>query len=142
MNIMIYIIIFVLFAVLLIWTWKSENDFENKSSKIIFLIIGIIILSFITLIIFNISKIGIQYPNNDILREVRKMALLIFIPVNGYLSLPHFASIKSEISEGIDDKKTKRKILILFAVLVIWAILEIKYLKEFQNGIIQILSSK
>ena len=138
---MIYIIIVVLFAVLLFWTWNNEKSFEKRSSKIIFMIVGLVALSVVTLIIFNISKSGIEYPNIDILKEVRKIALLIFTPVNGYLSLPHIANIKYEIDEGKDDKKTKTKIIILGVIIIIATILEIIYLKDFQNGIINILNS-
>ena len=138
---MIYIIIVVLFTVLLFWTWNNEKNFEKSSDKIIFMIIGLGILSIVTLIIFNISKSGIEYPNIDILKEVRKIALLIFIPINGYLSLPHIAGIKFEIDDGENDKKIKRKIIILSIVIIIAIIFEIIYLKDFQNGIINILNA-
>ena len=142
MNVMIYIIIAVLFAVLLFWTWNNEKNFEKGSSKAIFMIIGLIALGIVTLIIFNISKSGIEYPNVNILKEVRKIALLIFIPINGYLSLPHIANLKYEIDEGTDEQKTKRKIIILGVVIIIAVILEIIYLKDFQKGIIDILKLK
>ena len=142
MNIIIYIITAVLFAVLLFWTWNNEKNFETSSEKIIFMIIGLIALGIITFIIFNISKSGIEYPNNEILNEVRKIALLIFIPINGYLSLPHIANLKYEIDEGIDDEKTKRKIIILGIVIIVAIIIEIAYLKDFQNGIINMLNAQ
>ena len=139
MNIVIYIIIVVLFAVLLFWTWNNEKNFETNNEKIIFMIIG---LGIITLIIFNISKSGIEYPNKEILNEVRKIALLIFMPINGYLSLPHIANLKYEIDEGTDDEKTKRKIIILGIVIIVAIIIEIVYLKDFQNGIINMLNAQ
>ena len=131
-----------LFAVLLFWTWNNEKNFKENSDKIIFMIIGLIVLGIITLILFNISKSGIEYPNKEILNEVRKIALLIFIPINGYLSLPHIATLKYEIDEGTDDEKTKRKIIILGIVIIVAIIIEIVYLKDFQNGIINMLNAQ
>ena len=140
--ILIYLLIIVLFAVLLFWTWNNTKSFEQITQRISFIIIGLIILAIITLILFNISKAGINYPNTDIIGEIRKIALLIFIPINGYLSLPHIASIKTEIDEKEDEKNVKRRIIILLIVFIIAIIIETKYLKGFQNGIIQIIMNK
>ena len=72
MNIVIYMIIILLFAVLLFWTWNNTKDFERTEQRILFIVIGIVILSILTLILFNISKIGVNYPNNNIMKEIRK----------------------------------------------------------------------
>lgn len=142
MNILIYLIIIVLFGVLLFWTWNNTKDFGEDTKRIKFIVIGFIILSIITLILFNISKIGVNYESKDIMKEIRKISLLLFIPINGFLSLPHIASIKSEINLGSNDDKNKRKIIILGIIIIISTIVEITYLKDFQNGIIQIINSK
>jgi len=143
MKIVIYLIIIVLFAVLLFWTWNNSKDFKETNSKIKFIIIGMIILSILTLLLFNISKIGINYPNKEIMKEIRNISLLLFIPINGFFTLPHLASISSEINLGTkEDEKIKRKIIILGVVFLIVTVIEIIYLKDFQNGIIQILNSK
>lgn len=143
MNIAIYMIIIILFAVLLFWTWNNCKDFEDTTQKIKFIIIGLIILSIVTLILFNVSKIGVNYQNKDIMKAVRKISLLLFIPINGFLSLPHIASLKTEINFGTnDDEKTKRKIIILGIIFILAIIIEIIYLKEFQNGIIQMINSR
>lgn len=143
MKIVIYLIIIVLFTVLLFWTWNNSKDFKETNSKIKFIIIGIIILSILTLLLFNISKIGINYPNKEIMKEIRNISLLLFVPINGFFTLPHLASISSEINLGTkDEEKIKRKIIILGVVFLIGTVIEIIYLKDFQNGIIQILNSK
>lgn len=143
MKIVIYMIIIFLFAILLFWTWNNSKDFKETLSKIKFIIIGLILLSIITLIVFNISKIGVNYPNQEIMKEVRKISLLLFVPINGFLSLPHIASIKSEIQLGTNNnEKTKRKIIILGIIFILAIIIETIYLKDFQNGIIQIVNAK
>lgn len=143
MKIAIYMIIILLFGVLLFWIWNNSKDFKQTQAKIKFIIIGIIILSIITLIIFNISKIGVIYPNKNIMKEIRKISLLLFIPINGFFTLPHIASIKSQIELGTNDnEKIRKKIIILGIIFIILTIIEIIYLKDFQNGIIQMLNSK
>ena len=141
MKIAIYFIIVILFVVLLFWTWNNSREFQENTDKIKFILIGLMVLSLITWIIFNLSKIGIQYPNEDIMKELRKISVLLFIPINGFLSLPHMASIKSELNQVTrDDEKIKRKIIILGIVLILAIIIEILYLNDFQNGIIEMLN--
>ena len=97
----------------------------------------------VTFILFNLSKIGIDYPNEDIMKEIRKIALLLFIPINGFLTLPHIASIKTEIQLGAkEEEKIKRKIILIAIVWILAIIIETIYLKDFQKGIIQIINTK
>ena len=143
MNILIYLIIALLFVVLIFWTWNNTKDFDDTKKRITFIIFGIIILGVVTLIFFNISKIGIGYPKKEMVNQVRKLTMLIFIPVNGFLSLPHIATIKEQIGQkSLEEEKIKRKIIILGIVFIITAIIEINYMKDFQNGIIQMLNNR
>ena len=142
MIIIIYIAIILLFTLLLFWTWNNVKDFENIVQKISFIVIGLIAITIITLIIFTISKTGVQYPNEEMVGQIRKMALLVFVPINGLISLPHIARIYINIQDGTEEEKTKRKMIILGIVIIVAIIVETVYLKSFQNGIIQILNSK
>ena len=143
MLIAIYLVILILFGVLIFWVWNSTKDFEDNTKKISFITIGIIILGIITFIIFNISKIGIIYPNQVILREVRKVVVFLFIPINGFISLPHIAKIKNDIIIGENDElKNKRRIIILLIIIIVAFVFEIFYFKNFQDGIIQMLNSR
>ena len=138
---LIYLIIIILFIVLLSWTWNNVKN-DTTAQKIFYIIVGLMIIALETLIIFNISKESVDYPNIEIMKQVRKIALLIFIPINGFLTLPHFASIFKEVGTGTNDEKTKKKIVILGIIIIISIIIEITYLKNFQNGIIKIINSK
>ena len=134
----IYFIIIILFLVLFLWIWNNTKDFEDNLKKIKFMVIGIIALVIITFIIFNISKIGITYPNKEVLKQVRRISVLLCVPINGYLSLPHIAKILSDIkNNSVDDEKSKRRIIILTVITIIAIIFEIFYLKDFQKGIIE-----
>lgn len=97
MLIGIYFIIILLFMVLVFWTWNNTKKFESLKEKIAFIVIGVAILMLITLIVFNLSKIGIKYPNKEILKQVRKIIIFIFVSINGFLSLPHIASLITDI---------------------------------------------
>ena len=91
----------------------------------------------------QISKIGIKYPKPEMVKEVRKMTTLLLTPINGFLSLPHIAIIKTQIKQKIEEnEKIKRKIIILAIILAISTLIEIIYMKDFQKGIIQMLNSK
>lgn len=56
MNLLIIIIVTVLYAVIIGWTWSSLGDIERKK-KILITGIGILLVYLITLLLFNISKI-------------------------------------------------------------------------------------
>ena len=143
MNILIYLIIILLFFVLILWTWNSTREYENISKRIIYIFVGIIAILFITYIFFNISKVGITYPKQEMVKQVRKIAILIFTPINGFLSLPHIALIKTKIeSKSEEEEKIKKRIIILAIIFIVSTIIEINYMKGFQNGIIQMLNKK
>ena len=58
MNILIYFIIAVLFVVLIFWTWNNTKDFEETQNRVIFIVVGIILIAIVTLIYFAISNIS------------------------------------------------------------------------------------
>ena len=141
MNILIYFIIAVLYGVLILWVWNNTKDFEDKTERIMFITGGIIVLGIITFILFSISKIGIKYPNKEVLSQVRKMSVLLFIPLNGFVSLPHIAKIKTDIKNGNEnDEKNKKRIIILAIIIITVSIIQIFYLKDFQKGIIAMIN--
>lgn len=143
MNILIYIIIALLFVVLIFWTWNNTKEYEEITKRITYIVIGILAMLLITLIDFTISKIGITYPKAEMVKQVRKMSVLLFTPINGFFSLPHIATIKTQIElKKVENDKIKKKIIILGIIFIIATIVEINFIKEFQNGIIQILNNK
>ena len=134
MQFTIYFIIAVLYMVLIAWTWNNVKDFTDNMQKIKYLVIGTIALFIVTYIIFNISKIGINYPNKDIAKIVRRISMFLFVPINGYISLPHIAKIKTDIKdENLDDEKIKKRIIALGIIIVISIIIEMFFLKDFQK---------
>lgn len=140
---LINFIIFVLFVIYIIFVWNSTKEFENILIRISFILVGTIFITILTLILFLISKIGIEYPKKEMIGEVRKIILLVFIPINGFITLTQSASIFVQAKSGMvskDDleKKIKRLVIIFIALIIFEAI----YFKNIQNGMIKIILNK
>lgn len=138
MIFIITLITIILFAVLIGYTWHGLDTLE-KHIKVIYILVGLIIVSVITLIVFNISSIGIQYEEIGIKNDIRTMLMLVFTPVNGLFTMPSFAKIFVRINENDINKNEFllriRKILVIFIFLLI---IEYSYIKNTQLGIIEI----
>lgn len=143
MSTLIYGIIIILFAVYLFWTWNNTKCFEGNFTRISYIVVGTIFITLATYIIFLISKSGIDYPNKDMIGKIRNIILLVFVPINGFLTLPQIANTIRKIKdEEITAKKLKRNITIFVICLIIIVILECNYFGNIQNRIIQLVRLK
>ncbi len=132
-------VIILLILVLLGWTWVSLGNIK-KQKKILYIICGISITWIITFVIYNISKIGITYENPEIMKIIRRVFVLIFTIINGYILLPYNFKILYQIkNEEIGKHKVKRKIIVMLIIFIIIAIFESQYLATTQMGTLQIL---
>lgn len=135
-------IIFVLFVVYVVFVWNSTKEFENIIIRVSYILIGTIFITILTLILFLISKIGIQYPKKEMIGEVRRIILLAFIPINGFITLTQASSIFVQAKSGMvskeDMEKKIKRFVIIFIVLII---VEIIYFKNIQNGMIKFIES-
>ena len=139
----IYFIIFILFVFYILWTWKSTVEMEKPIIRISYIAIGTIFISFLTLILFLISKIGINYPKQEMIGQVEKIVLLIFIPINGFIVLTQVSSIIASIKSGMISKEERRKrVKILTIIFIILIILECIYFKNIQLGLINFINAK
>ena len=138
----IIIAIIIVFAVVIIWTWSNLRD-TSKYKKIIFIVIGLIASYIITLMIFNISKNGVQYQNHESEIAVQNMLVAIFTLMNALIILPYCAKIYKEQKEKeIKTYQFQRKMLLIVVTFIICAILECGYLKDTQKGILKIYESR
>ena len=78
-------IIFVLFVIYIVFVWNSTKEFENTIIRISYMLVGTLFITILTLILFLISKMGVEYPKQEMIGEVRKIVLLVFIPINGFI---------------------------------------------------------
>ena len=82
-----YFIIFILFVFFVVFAWNSTKDFETPVMRLSYIGVGTLFITVLTLIIFQFSRIGINYPKEEMIGEVRKIILLVFIPINGLIIL-------------------------------------------------------
>ena len=137
----IYLVVIGILIVLFFWTKNNIKSIGDTNLAIKMVIIATIGVLITTLIIFGISKIGINYPNIKIYKEVRKVVLMLFIPINTLISLPTIIKIIGDIeNKEIDNEKIKKRIIIFGGVILFAIINEIIYIKDFQNGIIELLN--
>ena len=136
-------VIFILFVIYIVWTWKTTKEFEGYVTRISYIIIGTVFIGTLTLIFFLFSQIGVNYPKEEMIGEVRNKITLLFTPVNGFIILPQIASLIGQIKNGNISKEEKqksiRRILIIGIILII---VECIYFKNIQNGIIDLINIK
>ena len=138
----IYFIIFILFAIYIICVWNSTKEFETIISRISYMAIGTLFISLFTLILFNISKIGIEYPKEEMIGQIRKIVLLVFIPINGFSTLTQLASIFAKVKNDMISKEELSKKIKIFAIIfIVLIIIECIYLKRFQVDIINFINN-
>ena len=139
--IFIIITIIIVYFTLIGWTWQSLGNVE-KNKKIAYIIIGIIILYIFTLIIFQTTKNGINYQNKQIQNSIQNILVIIFTGINGIIVMPQIAKILDKINEDeIQQNELKKRIIILLIIFVICIIFECGYMKDTQEGIIEIYNS-
>ena len=140
---LINFIIVVLFIIYIVCAWNSTKEFENTLMRISFILVGTLFITLLTLILFWISKIGVQYPKKEMIGEVRRIILLSFIPINGFVTLTQSASIFAQAKSGMvskeDMQKKIKRLVIIFIILIVF---EAIYFKNIQNGMIRIIQNK
>lgn len=137
---MIFIIITVIsiYFILLSWTWQSLG-FIDKSKKVAFIFIGILIMYGITWIVFQIAKGEIDYQSKEIQNNIQNILIAIFTGINGIIVMPQIGKILDKIKENeIEKEKIIKKIVILVVVFMACLIFENTYMRDTQEGILEI----
>lgn len=138
MQYLIMIIVLALFIVLIRFTWLKLNEYD-QTQKTLLCTIGIIVSLIITSILFSISQKGIEYSNIEAMKRVRMILIAVFTPINGITFMPFFADILTKIKNSeIDQQEETKRIIKLVIILLVIFIIETKYLKSIQLGIIDV----
>ena len=136
----IILIVVILFLVLLRWMWHSLGTIE-KSTKCVCIVGGLVIVYIITFIIYNISKIGITYENEEAMKLVQTVFVSLFTIINGYIILPYvFKKLDQINNEEIEKETLKKSIIILLVIILILGIFEKSYFGSIQQGILNIMN--
>ena len=138
-----YLIIAILFIIYIIWSWKSTEEFETIVMRLSYVFVGTLFIAIVTLVLFWISKIGVTYPKEEMIGEVRKIILLIFIPINGFITLTQFSSIVANVKSGmISKEEMSKKIKRLLIIIAIMIIVECIYFRHIQAGMIEVINAR
>ena len=132
--------IIIIYLLVIIWTWTSLEDIEKKS-KILIALVGIVAIFLVTQIVFSISKNGIAYGNKEIEKSISVVIMLLFTGINSLL-LPFLGrNIKRRANGEIDDNILKSRIIIILVIFLMCLFLECGYMKDIQEGILNIYKS-
>ena len=134
--VLIISIIIAIYVLLIAWVWNNLGAIDKKK-KILIILIGTVIVYLITLIIFNISKSGINYENKLMAKDVRRILVTMFTGLNSLLILPFTAKIIERIYENqIEQKEVSKKLSIILIIFIICMFFECGYMKDIQKGIL------
>ena len=138
---LIILMIFILYSVVIGWTWNNLGDIDKKK-KILIIAGEIIAIYIITLIVFGVSKNGIDYTNKDVEGNVKTVIVALFTGFNSLILLPFLNKQIIKLKEKeTDEKSIIKKITIMFLIFIVCIIFECGYMKDTQKGILQVQKS-
>ena len=100
---LIIITTIVLYSILIAWTWFGLGYVE-KSKKVIFILIGILAIYFITLMVYQMTKGSVTYENTQMQQSVQNVLVAIFTGVNGMIVLPQVGKMLDKVQEEEIEK--------------------------------------
>lgn len=132
----IKIIALVIFLIACIAIYHNTNSFEPKK-RILYIIIGMIIMYVITSIICSIDMSGIQVENEQAIKDTLMVIKIIFTPINAMVILSSLGNTMGKVKdkELTLEKASKRLIIILIAIIII-LVFETNYIRNFITGVL------
>lgn len=141
MVIFINTVVFFIYLIAVIWSWKSLTNL-SPLKKIIAILAGILIVYIITSILLNISKTNITYPTEEMGQKVTTVLTIVFTAINA-LIIPILSKNIVKMQSGeIDINQFKKKIIAIFLIGIVFLGIECGYLNNTQKGIVNIYYSK
>lgn len=131
----------IIYLVVIAWSWQSLGSI-GKTKKIIFILVGIILMYLITLVVFRTTKGDIDYQDIKIQNSIQSVIVAICTGINGMIIMPQIGKILDQINENqIGKEQLIKRCLILVVVFVICLIFESGYMKDTQQGILKVYHS-
>ena len=138
---LIIIMIFILYSVVIGWTWNNLGDVD-KIKKILIIAGEMIAIFVITLIAYAISKNGIDYTNKDVESSIKMVIVALFTGFNSLIILPFLNKQIIKLKEKeVDEKNVAKKLTIMLIIFILCVIFECGYMKNTQKGILQVQKS-
>ena len=132
MVIFINTVVFFIYLIAVIWSWKSLTNL-SPLKKIIAILAGILIVYIITSILLNISKTNITYPTEEMGQKVTTVLTIVFTAINALIIPIMSKNIVKMQSGEIDINQFKKKIIAIFLIGIVFLGLECGYLKNTQK---------
>lgn len=131
----------IIYVILIAWTWQSLGSVE-KTKKVVFILVGIVLMYLITLVVFRTTKGDIDYQNIEIQSIIQNVIVAIGTGINGMIVMPQIGKILDQINENqIEKGQLIKKCLILIVVFIVCLIFESDYMKDTQQGILKVYHS-
>lgn len=135
---LIIIMTFILYSVVIGWTWNNLGDIK-KIKKILIIAGEILVIYLITLVIYAISKNGIDYTNKDVEKDIKIVVVILFTGFNSLVILPFLNKQIIKLKEKeVNEKNVVKKLAIVLVIFIICIIFECGYMKDTQKGILNV----
>ena len=129
------------YSVVIGWTWNNLVDVD-KIKKILIIAGEILLIYLITLIVYAISKNGIDYTNTEVEKNIKIVIVTLFTGFNSLIILPFLNKQIIKLKEKeTEEKSIIKKVAILFLIFIVCLIFECGYMKDTQKGILQVQKS-
>lgn len=136
----LYITAVIFLFVIIAFTWYELDQLEPLE-KVMYISIGLMISLVVTVILFNFSSKGIEYPVQEMFTTIRNVTILAIMPINAILLLPYLGKQIAKLRfDEITEDEFSKKIIIFAIILIAFAIFEVKYLNSMQLGILDIMN--
>lgn len=124
-------IAFIIFIISCITVYHNTNSYEPKS-RIIYIVIGTLVIYFLTSIICNIETKGIIVENEQAINDVKSVIKAIFTPINSIIILSTLGNTFGKVKDGvIDTDKAGKRIIIMLVIFLLILIFEANYIGNF-----------
>ena len=112
---------------------------NRKAKKGLFILIGVFAIYLITLLVNSFAQNGIEFEKEAIAKEIKNILVLVFTGLNAMIVLPFIARTLEKVDSGeIEKDELSKKIVILIIIFIICMIIECNYMKNTQEGILEI----
>lgn len=126
----------IIFAISCVTIYHNTNSYE-PSKRIIYIIIGTLLIYALTSMICGISTKGIEVKSEDALNDTVSVMKFIFTPINSMIILSFLGNIFGKVKDqAIDTSKAGKHILILLVAFIIILVFETSYIGNFVTGLL------
>ncbi len=127
-----------IFIISIVWIWHNLGNIE-KTRKILFILIGLLIMYLITVLLYHLSSSDITYPSEEVQKTVSNTLILVFTGLNSLILLPFTANVFDKIlEEEIEKNQAQKRFIVILIIFLVCIFVETGYLKDTQEGIINI----